>query len=264
MMKRICWVRLNLAGPLIKFLLIFDVFFLPSKIDSGTGSSEDGDRPSQIDLMDGPSVQNEWGESRNGSGPDSPDIYDRSGPLFQAGTMNNLRTETNPNQTPCGSTNPNISNKPRIWSLADMASKENKNEGSSTTNTFYSSSGKFHSPLAARGLHNLHHPYIRPDIYRNFYSLPHDASLLETYQRTLSTTLNNNGAGSNIGVDALITKSSVIPTLNLPISTAPNANLAPSDLRASSPNSSVSSGSDNVTIEKTSESTTSIRNMIKP
>lgn len=262
MTKKICWV-IYLAFS-NHFNLILCVFYCLYKIDSGTGSSEDGDRPSQIDLMDGPNVRNEWNESRNGSGPDSPDIYDRSGPLFQASTMNSLRTETNPNQTPCGSTNPNISNKPRIWSLADMASKENKNEGSSTTNTFHSSSGKFHSPLAARGLHNLHHPYIRPDIYRNFYSIPHDASLLETYQRTLNTTLNNNGTASHLGVESLIAKSA-IPTLNIPISTsAPNANLTPSELRASSPNSSVSSGSDNVTIEKTSESTTSIRNMIKP
>jgi len=162
-------------------------------------------------MMDRPSGQSDWNESRNGSGPNSPDIYDRPGlhpphPLFHPAALHHLRpplqTGSPTNQTTSGNTEPNA-NKPKIWSVAAMASKENnKDESNGTSNSasiYHSSPGKILSPLAARGLHPLHHPYIRPELYRNFYgpsaahlASPHDAALLESYQRTFGN-LGHNG-----------------------------------------------------------------------
>lgn len=161
-----------------------------------------------MDLMDRPSGNHaDWNESRNGSGPNSPDIYDRSGPhpphpLFHPSAIHHLRpphpsgSPPNPNQTASGNTNSNATSKPRIWSLADMASKD---ESPSNGNPYQSSPGKILSPLAARGLHPLHHPYIRPELYRSFYpsaahlaGSAHEAAILESYQRTFGN-LGHNG-----------------------------------------------------------------------
>lgn len=107
----------------------------------------------------------------------------------------------------------NVINKPRIWSLADMASKEttspngasNKEHQESGHNSNNSPAsgrpyspnggggGKIVSPLAGRmPMHGS--PYIRPEFYRNFYPqgagpMPNgntsaEAALLESYQRT--------------------------------------------------------------------------------
>jgi hypothetical protein len=239
-----------------------------------------------MDLMDRPRGH-DWNESRNGSGPNSPDIYDsnhhRAGiPPPGAHVFNpailSLRpphpgsgSPPNPPQTVSGNTNPNV-NKPRIWSLADMASKENKDD---TTNSpmngnSYAASmhGKILSPLAARGLHTLHHPYMRhPEIYRNFYNPggPHDAAILESYQRTFNATLAHNGIppgavplssmlkGSPFGPLSLTSAAGAIPSVNnnhsAPQPTAPLP-------RASSPASSTSSTPEHSTPERSTAVTT--------
>ncbi|XP_035790265.1 homeobox protein araucan-like [Anopheles albimanus] len=193
-----------------------DKEILDSK-DSGTGSSEDGDRPSRLDLLDRPGGS-EWNGSRNGSGPNSPDIYDRPGvghhPLlhpsqFPPHLRPAIATPPDVSHTPSGSTNPS---KPRIWSLADMASKENKDSDSisPTAGQGYPSPGKMPvTPLAGRGLNPLHHhPYMRPDFYRNLYGHhlapgSPEVSLLESYQRTFGATIGAHN-GLPVGINPLL------------------------------------------------------------
>lgn len=142
--------------------------------------------------------------------------------------------DSNHNTTP----NPN---KPRIWSLADMASKDvtSKDEPSSATYSSGSSPGKILSPLAARGLHPLHHPYMRPDLYRNFYgsaaaaahlSDPHNVALLESYQRQLGAMAANGALPFG--------KAGGPPFAPLSLTTSSSHHMQP---RASSPASSTSS-----------------------
>lgn len=166
----------------------------------------------------------EWNGSRNGSGPNSPDIYDRGVPghhhhplLHPSNFPPHLRpaisTPPDVNHTPSGSTNP--STKPRIWSLADMASKESKDsDSSSPTAGGYPSPGKMPvTPLAGRGLNPLHHhPYMRPDFYRNLYGHhlapgSPEVSLLESYQRTFGATIGAHN-GLPVSISPLITKAS--------------------------------------------------------
>uniref|UniRef100_A0A182WM66 Homeobox domain-containing protein n=1 Tax=Anopheles minimus TaxID=112268 RepID=A0A182WM66_9DIPT len=196
-----------------------DKEILDSK-DSGTGSSEDGDRPSRLDMLDRPGGS-EWNGSRNGSGPNSPDIYDRGVPghhhplLHPSNFPPHLRpaisTPPDVGHTPSGSTNP--STKPRIWSLADMASKESKDSDSSSPGG-YPSPGKIPvTPLAGRGLNPLHHhPYMRPEFYRNLYGHhlapgSPEVSLLESYQRTFGATIGAHN-GLPVGISPLISKAS--------------------------------------------------------
>ncbi|XP_060535602.1 homeobox protein caupolican isoform X2 [Cylas formicarius] len=161
--------------------------------DSGTASSEDGDRQPHSRLA--PDTASEWSESRPDSGPDSPEIYERPPhPAFLP-----PRTSGSPPQLSV----PSVTTKPRIWSLADMASKESsETPPNSTASTLYSTaSGRLVPPLGSRlpppSLHTA--PYARPhDFYRSFYgsaaaqhlvsggSGSPDASLLETYQKTLA------------------------------------------------------------------------------
>jgi hypothetical protein len=235
-----------------------------------------------MDLMDRPSGNHgDWNESRNGSGPNSPDIYDRqlhphpAHAMFNPSVLN-LRpphpgiSPTNAPQTT--NTNPNVS-KPRIWSLADMASKENKDESthSSTNNgNSYTASmhGKILSPLAARGLHPLHHPYMRPELYRNFYNPasaahlagnPHDAAILESYQRTFNATLAHNGS---VPLSSVLKGSPFGPLSLTAVSAGNNNNNPPQAMiqapRASSPASSTSSTQEHSTPERSLNLQTSV------
>lgn len=223
-----------------------------------------------MDLMDRPSGNHgDWNESRNGSGPNSPDIiYDRNphpAHVFNP-TVLSLRpphpgagSPTNPPQTVSGNTNPNVS-KPRIWSLADMASKENKDETTHSTinngNSYNASMhGKILSPLAARGLHPLHHPYMRPELYRNFYNpatahltaSPHDTAILESYQRTFNATLAHNGIPGGMPLSSVL-KGSPFGPLSLTTMNNPPSSIPPP--RASSPASSTSSTQEHSTPER--------------
>lgn len=261
----------------------FHFFLCLDSKDSGTGSSEDGDRPSRLDLLDRPSGNSEWNESRNGSGPNSPDIYDHRGgvghPLLHPAHLHHLRPPPagspppqHTNQTSGGhtvtgngglgvggSTNSNVINKPRIWSLADMASKESKDTDSSPipttppTGMYSSSPGKIISPLAARGLHPLHHPYMRPELYRSFYGPglgggPPDVSLLESYQRSFNATLaHHNGLGGPLNhhsLSSVISKASgsCPPFGPLSLTTNSNMNHHSAPQPGASPASSTSSG----------------------
>lgn len=242
---------------------------------------------------------NDWNESRNGSGPNSPDIYDHHRgvglipPPGAHGVFNpallsfrppphhtGSGSPTNPPQTVSGNTNPNVNNKPRIWSLADMASKESKDESTNSpiNGNAYTASmhGKILSPLAARGLHSLHHhPYMRPDLYRNFYNPglpgnPHDAAILESYQRTFNATLAHNGIPPGSVPLSSVLKGNPFGPLSLTAATVPSvnnnsnnsnqppppqqqsipANAATQPPRASSPASSTSSTPEHSTPER--------------
>lgn len=208
--------------------------------DSGTGSSEDGDRPThhRLDLLDrgqcggggpgagggGLDTGSEWSESR----PDSPEcLFERPSHLLHPAYHPRL-LGTNPSSAPSppppGGASGSNPSKPRIWSLADMASKDSDVHHLTTpvpTSAFYSAAvaaGKLISPLANRGplhphhLHpSVHHPagsYARPthhDFYRSFYGpATHlagagggsagDVSLLETYSRTFGAGLSTGGS----------------------------------------------------------------------
>lgn len=228
--------------------------------DSGTGSSEDGDRPSHPRLA--PDTGSEWSESRPDSGPDSPEcLFDRNHPAF-------LPPRSSGSPPPLSGTS---SSKPRIWSLADMASKESDGPPPSASSTFYSTAaGRLVPPLAGRlpppGLHTS--PYARThEFYRSLYgpvaaqqltasgssSGTPDVSLLETYSRTLGVGLvgqqNSTSASSSSGVNTMasvISKgnlspatSSAISGLGLPLGlTTSSSRLSPSST------SSISSGSE--------------------
>ncbi|CAG9858129.1 unnamed protein product [Phyllotreta striolata] len=161
--------------------------------DSGTASSEDGDRPPHSRLA--ADTASEWSESRNDSGPDSPEIYERPPhPAFLPS-----RASGSPPQLSA-----TVTSKPRIWSLADMASKENDGAPTGGGGGGASTFGRLVAPMGTRlpppGLHTA--PYARPhDFYRSLYNpavaqnltggggVSPDASLLETYQRTLGANL---------------------------------------------------------------------------
>ncbi|XP_076225707.1 iroquois-class homeodomain protein mirror isoform X1 [Nomia melanderi] len=219
--------------------------------DSGTGSSEDGERPAhRMDLLgtSGGSggvqgrTESEWSESRADSGPDSPEcLYDQreprhplqlQHPAYLSSSHGRLLRHPSPESTspsshhlPPSSSAPSTGSsgttKPRIWSLADMASKDGDQQSPTPTtmtglSSPYSGSsggggggggvaggggggGKLVSPLASRlPPHHPLHPamhsgtqFVRhhPDFYRNLYGASHlgssDMSLLETYSRTL-------------------------------------------------------------------------------
>ncbi|XP_015602028.1 iroquois-class homeodomain protein IRX-3 isoform X2 [Cephus cinctus] len=207
--------------------------------DSGTGSSEDGERPAhRLDLLHGSGgvpaglqgrTESEWSESRADSGPDSPEcLYDQreprhplqlQHPAYLAPSHARLLHHPPPQSTSPSShhlppstsaSSTGSTTKPRIWSLADMASKDGDHHSPNPTMTGLPSPygaggggggapGKLVSPLASRlpphhPLHPAMHPgsqFVRPhpDFYRNFYGASHlgsgDMSLLETYSRTL-------------------------------------------------------------------------------
>lgn len=143
-------------------------------------------------MIDRPSTH--WNGSRNGSGPNSPDHT-----LFHPGHLKQfmppIGSPIEPVQT--SGLNPNGISKPRIWSLADLASKESKDDAPSSAHPFHSGPGKIMAPLTGRGLHPMHHPYMRPELYRGFYGPPAahmtnttPDALLESYQRTFG---NHNG-----------------------------------------------------------------------
>lgn len=133
--------------------------------DSGTGESEDGDRVGhhRLDLLERQPVDggSEWSESR----PDSPECMQH---------FLHPPYHSSPPPSAPGSSN---STKPRIWSVAELASKEPDRN-------------RLVSPLVRGGLHPLHPASYRQDFYRSFY--PHlptpgsDAALLDSYSRTFA------------------------------------------------------------------------------
>lgn len=201
----------------------------------------------------------DWSGSRNGSGPNSPDLmYDPRHPghpahpghhhlghtLFHPGALQHLRPPVGTPPDSNHNTTPNTNNKPRIWSLADMASKENSSSKDRDENPgLYaqnSSPSKIMSPLA-RGL--PYHPYLaRPDAYRGLYPTAHDLAALEQYQRHI---LAANGFSSSLmGKGGSFTPLSLTTGApNLSSSSSNNNNNSPHhlSLRASSPASSTSS-----------------------
>lgn len=126
--------------------------------DSGTASSEDGDRIPNSRLA---AESNEWNESRHDSESDSPECYEVSHPAF---LPNRSRLRPSPIST---------SSKPRIWSLADMATKENESSQQPAPSTFYSTAdGRIVPPLDGRlPPPNLHHsPFSKShELYRSLY-----------------------------------------------------------------------------------------------
>nr|XP_018910982.1 PREDICTED: homeobox protein araucan [Bemisia tabaci] len=151
--------------------------------DSGTGSSEDGDGDGErsanqrLELLERPGggtgdTGSEWSESR----PGTPEcLYDRGAPPFLHPAYHGL--PPHPHSRFQSSPPPSNVTKPRIWSLADMASKD--------------SSGK--TPFRGVLPQQAPHPscFIRhADFYRSFYGshIPGSSSehqaLLENYSKT--------------------------------------------------------------------------------
>lgn len=175
--------------------------------DSGTVSSEDGDSHHKL--------HHRRMESRPGSA--SPDIcIDKPGggigpsggypPLYHPAALHHYRPPTDLKHSPGVSTNSNLNSKPRIWRLADVASKEDK-DSSELNHKHYQpptfppgfyppAPGKILSPLPSRVA--PYHPYLKhemtkPEIYRNFNSsipghpgMHPDYAILEQYQRALA------------------------------------------------------------------------------
>ncbi|KAJ6642460.1 Homeobox protein araucan [Pseudolycoriella hygida] len=197
--------------------------------DSGTVSSEDGDNHKSHRLND----------NHPGSGSPSPDICDKPGgvyPLYHPAALHHYRpTMGSPldiKHTPSGSTNPN--SKPRIWSLADMASKEEKESSDLKHPSFYQTG-----------------PVSKPDIYRNFNGPPTmpvshpDYVLLESYQRALAA--HNNGLSASMH-PSLMSKSSSEHNLSFaPLSLTTNNSTSVPSSGASPSASSTSSRPDNTT-----------------
>lgn len=231
------------------------LFVLDSK-DSGTGSSEDGDRPPHPRLA--PDTGSEWSESRPDSGPDSPEcIYDR--PPHPAYLPQ--RPPVSP--PPISGASSTSTGKPRIWSLADMASKESDSPSQPASSAFYSTAtGRLVTPISATrlpppGLHTS--PYSRPhEFYRSLYgpaaqhlaggsNLPSEVSLLENYSRTFGAGLqtasaspSTNHLSSVISKAALAAATSSSAPSGLPLGLTTNS----SRVSPSSTVSSVSTGSE--------------------
>lgn len=223
--------------------------------DSGTASSEDGDRP--MHARPAGDTGSEWSESRADSGPDSPELLgerelrDRPPyphplhPAYHGLPFPPGRLPPPPTTPPSSTTTPGASTpgKPRIWSLADMASKDSDHphhphHGPPPGHPgFYPSPGKLISPLASRGVGpvgpvGLPHPHLHPaaaamhagsfaaraaqqEFYRSFYGSaaghPSSAALLETYSRTFGAAgVPANGAppppGMNPALSSVLSK----------------------------------------------------------
>ena len=228
--------------------------FVADSKDSGTVSSEDGDRTAhhRLELLErgpcggggpgagggGLDTGSEWSESR----PESPECLFERQPHLLHPPYHSRFLGPNPSAAsspppPSGASASNPS-KPRIWSLADMASKDSDVHHLATpvsTSAFYSAAvaaGKLISPLANRGpLHPHHlHPsvhqpagsYVRPthhDFYRSFFEpATHlagggnvgDVSLLETYSRTFGTGLGTGGSPAGAPGTGITPLSSVL------------------------------------------------------
>ncbi|XP_068158517.1 iroquois-class homeodomain protein IRX-6 isoform X1 [Drosophila tropicalis] len=285
--------------------------------DSGLGSNEDKDRSGRLGDMlterPGESNNSEWSESRPGSPNGSPDLFDRPGsmppgthPLFHPAALHHhfrppagsppdiaayhhhqqqlLQQHQQSQQTSVGGTS-----KPRIWSLADMASKDSKEPVTMPKDStaselpqshpgFYahpsqhSSPGKIMSPLAAR-IPN-YAPYVRPDLYRGFYG-PAAAHLgaptqefLE-HQRSFGASL---VAHNGLGMNPLLWKAAVSGATSgphfAPLSLTTTSNTAqqmahPPVVSPSASSSSSSMGCDVVHIP-TSSAQTSAQNLMGP
>ncbi|XP_050300713.1 homeobox protein caupolican [Anthonomus grandis grandis] len=217
--------------------------------DSGTASSEDGDRQPHSRLA--PDTPSEWSESRPDSGPDSPEIYERPPhPAFLP-----PRSSGSPPQI-----SQSVPTKPRIWSLADMASKEST-DGSTGSSPGGMYASRLMGPLTSSrlpppGLHTA--PYARPhDFYRSLYgpaAAQHlaasqgDSNLLETYQRTLAaqqsaikTSLASSGSSSLAVSSSNLTATSSSGDLGvsrphglpLGLTTHPSSRMSPSSTTSS-------------------------------
>lgn len=176
-------------------------------------------------------------------------------PLLHPAALHHLRPPAgSPPDHPShhGSTNPILS-KPRIWSLAELASKESKdsdrieNSGGPPTGLYpahqHNSPGKIISPLAAR---IPNYPYVRPDLYRGFYGSPMggpSAEFLE-HQRQFGALAAHNGLAG--AMNPLLWKAAVAgaggpPFAPLSLTTNHNNNTAPQS--GASPSASSTSSS---------------------
>uniref|UniRef100_A0A8D9A1Z8 Homeobox protein araucan n=1 Tax=Cacopsylla melanoneura TaxID=428564 RepID=A0A8D9A1Z8_9HEMI len=206
--------------------------------DSGTGSSEDGDRPPnhRLDLLDRDrpggvgDTGSEWSESRPDSGPDSPEcLFERPQhflhPAYHGLHHPHARFQSSPppSHGAGATTSPVNVNKPRIWSLADMASKENDIRSSLPSSVF--SSGKMISPLAGRPHHLPHPNSYRHDLYRLYGSHlgahPGGAEFLEQYQRHISSLQQNNPNSSPLSSVAAVVAAAAAASSGSGSSTTP-------------------------------------------
>lgn len=185
-------------------------------------------------------------------------MYDRppmgaGHPLLHPAALHHLRPPAgSPPDHPShhGSTNPILS-KPRIWSLADLASKESKDDrhdNSGPPTGLYpahqhNSPGKIISPLVAR---IPNYPYVRPDLYRGFYGSPMGGPSAEflDHQRQFGALAAHNGLAG--AMNPLLWKAAVAgaggpPFAPLSLTTNHNNNTAPQS--GASPSASSTSSS---------------------
>lgn len=223
-----------------------------------------------MELLDRPcgpvDTASEWSESRADSGPDSPEcLFERQQQLLHP-AYQHLQHPASRLHVP-SSSSPSGPPKPRIWSLADMASKENDIHSSpSTTSAFYATAaGKLISPLSRGAMPPLSVPpgsYPRPpphEFYRSLYgpaahlagsAASESVSLLETYSRTFGGGLEGGGppaAGPGGQLSIVLSKvaaaaaaTSGNPTFNLN-GTRPTQSVATGASSASSSTSSSAS-----------------------
>lgn len=155
--------------------------------------------------------------------------------------------------------------KPRIWSLADMASKESDGPPHSSAQTLYSTAaGRLVPSLAGRlpppGLHTA--PYARPhEFYRSLYGAQHlaagvsggspEASFLETYSRTLGSNLSSSNASQSTPTSI----TSVLTKASLAAGTSANVTAAGIPLGLATPHPSRMSPSSTSSMSSSSETT---------
>ncbi|XP_050440279.1 homeobox protein caupolican isoform X1 [Adelges cooleyi] len=154
--------------------------------DSGTGSSEDGDRPGANH------TGSEWSESRADSGPDSPELFERPPPPHflhhpspyhhypAAMAAHHHRFPSASPPAPPAGLSQSSAPKPRIWSLADMASKDTT--AMSTSPTPPTPPSMAHGPFGKPGSEHRRPPaapvpslppgFARHELYRSFYDDP--------------------------------------------------------------------------------------------
>lgn len=205
------------------------LYYLADSKDSGTGSSEDGDRPPHPRLA--PETSSEWSESRHDSEPDSPECYELSHPAFLPPRTSRLRP------SPLSS-----STKPRIWSLADMATKESDGPTQPASSTLYSTAeGRVLPTLEGRlPPSSLHNSFSKThEFYRSLYvPSQHPPGGSNASQESLLERASNSQGQVPSTLSSVISKAAATSSAALPLGLTTNSRMSPSSV------SSLSSGSE--------------------
>lgn len=147
----------------------------------------------------------------------SPDVFDKSASGYSLYPETHLSEQDQSiiKQTPSGSMKPPLLNKPRIWSLADMASKEEKDQKHThpTASMYQTTYGKLQPLLSSQMQYPLYMKSEKSkfEMYQNIscsiQSDPirvgtSDYALVESYQRALAA--HNNLQSSSQAFSSLL------------------------------------------------------------